>query len=329
MRCGAVSAPIISVRAPATSANLGAGFDALGMALSLYNIFNVRELLPEGVFTCDVIGEGARELGKLENIRENMVVESYLRACEVWGVAPKGFALECHNVIPLCRGLGSSSSAVVAGVLLADTLSGAKKKESELLRVMTSIEGHPDNVAPCFLGGMTVSCWDGKDLRYVKLPPLPEDMHAVAAVPDVQVRTHDARRALPKEVPFGDAVFNLGRAALLCAAWATGRWEHLSWGMADRLHQPYRSRLFPGGETIMDRVRDIPGCLGVAISGSGPTVVALVRGGPGKAAEAMCRTFSEHGVASQFFVLRGTAEGSRVCDPGGVWGGAPRNQGKG
>jgi homoserine kinase len=305
-----VNAPIVSVRAPATSANLGAGFDALGMALSLYNIFSVRELLPEGVFTCDVVGEGARELGNLKNIRENMVIESYLRACENWGVKPVGFALECHNVIPLCRGLGSSSSAVVAGVLLADTLSGAKKKESELLRVMTSIEGHPDNVAPCFLGGMTVSCWDGQELRYVKLPPLPEDMHVVAAVPDVQVRTHDARKALPKEVPFGDAVFNLGRAALLCAAWATGRWEHLAWGMADRLHQPYRSRLFPGGEVIMDRVRDIPGCLGVAISGSGPTVAALVRGGPGKVAETMCRTFSEHGVASQFFVLRGTSSGS-------------------
>jgi homoserine kinase len=305
------SFPLFSVRAPATSANLGAGFDALGMALSLYNVFNVRELLEEGAFVCDVIGEGVRELGALPP-RENMVVESYLRACETWGARPAGFVLECHNVIPLCRGLGSSSSAVVAGVLLASVLSGAKKDEAELLRVMTSIEGHPDNVAPCFLGGMAVSCWDGRELRYVKLPPLPEDMYVVAAVPDVQVRTSDARQALPKEVPFGDAVFNLGRAALLCAAWATGRWEHLSWGMADRLHQPYRSRLFPGGEAIMDRVRGVPGCLGVAISGSGPTVAALVRGRPGEAAEAMCRTFSEYGVASQFFVLRGTASGATV-----------------
>ncbi|GHV47303.1 homoserine kinase [Synergistales bacterium] len=307
--------PLISARIPATSANLGAGFDALGMALSLYNIFNVRELLPDDTFTCDVIGEGARELTKPD---DNMVVQSYVRACGMWGVASRGFALECHNVIPLCRGLGSSSTAVVAGVLLANVISGADKDADELLRVMTTIEGHPDNVAPCFLGGMIVSCWDGHDLRYVKLPPLPEDLHVVAAVPDVLVRTQDARRALPKEVPFGDAVFNLGRAALLCAAWATGQWEHLAWGMADRLHQPYRSRLFPGGEIIMDRVRDIPGCVGVAISGSGPTVAALVRGGVGAVANALCRTFSEHGVASQFFVLRGTADGAKVVRYGKI-----------
>ena len=303
--------PLLSVRVPATSANLGAGFDTLGMALSLYNVFNVRELLPPGVFSCDVIGEGAKELSDAEN---NMVVQSCLQAWGMWSVGPglPGFALECHNVIPLCRGLGSSSTAVVAGVVLANELAALGKSEARLLRTMTSIEGHPDNVAPCFLGGMTVSCWDGVELRYVKLPPLPPDMHVVAAVPDVQVRTHDARKALPSEVPFGDAVFNLGRAALLCAAWATGRWEHLSWGMDDRLHQPYRSRLFPGGEVILDRVQGIPGCLGVAISGSGPTVVALVRGGPGEVASEMCRTFSEHGVASQFFVLEGTAEGTRV-----------------
>ena len=305
--------PLISVRVPATSANLGAGFDTLGMALSLYNIFNVSELLPEGGFSCDVIGEGVQDL---RDARSNMVVQSYLRACELWGsageISPPGFALECHNVIPLCRGLGSSSTAVVTGVLLADALCGFKKSEAELLRVMTSIEGHPDNVAPCFLGGMAVSCWDGTELRYVKLPPLPADMHVVAAVPDVQVRTHEARKALPENVPFGDAVFTLGRSALMSAAWATGHWELLSWGMDDRLHQPYRSRLFPGGDVVLDRVRDIPGCLGVAISGSGPTVVALVRGGPGEVASKMCRTFSEHGVASQFFVLEGTAEGTKL-----------------
>ena len=177
---------------------------------------------------------------------------------------------------------------------------------------MTLIEGHPDNVAPCYLGGMTVCCWDGENLRYVKLPPLPEDMHVVAAVPDVRVRTRDARKVLPELVRFGDAVFNLGRASLLCAAWATGRWDLLSWGMDDRLHQPYRSSLFPGGKAILDRIRGLPGCVAVAISGSGPTMVALVRGSPGAVASAMCRTFSEHDVPSQFFVLRGSSIGTTL-----------------
>ena len=113
-------------------------------------------------------------------------------------------------------------------------------------------------------------------------------------------------------VRFGDAVFNLGRASLLCAAWATGRWDLLSWGMDDRLHQPYRSSLFPGGKAILERIRELPGCVAVAISGSGPTMVALVRGSPGAVASAMCRTFSEHDVPSQFFVLRGSSTGAAI-----------------
>ncbi len=301
--------PLISIRVPATSANLGAGFDTLGMALSLYNVFKVTELLPEGQFACDAVGEGARELG---DAKDNMVIQSYLDACGRWNLPPRGFRLQSHNAIPLCRGLGSSSTAVVAGVLLADFLSGDTRPESELLRVMTLIEGHPDNVTPCYLGGMTVSCWDGKELRYVRLPPIPESLCAVAAVPDVKVRTHDARLALPQEVKFGDAVFNLGRAALMCAAWATGKWEHLSWGMDDRLHQPYRAQLFPGGSEILDRVRGLPGCMGVAISGSGPTMIALVQGNPGAIAKEMCRTFSERGVPSQFFVLHGSSRGAAL-----------------
>ena len=167
-------------------------------------------------------------------------------------------------------------------------------------------------MVPCCLGGMTVCCWDGENLHYVKLPPLPDDMHVVAAVPDVRVRTHDARQVLPELVRFGDAVFNLGRASLLCAAWATGRWDLLSWGMDDRLHQPYRSSLFPGGRDILDHIRGLPGCVAVAISGSGPTMVALVRGAPGTVASAMCRTFSEHDVPSQFFVLRGSSVGTTI-----------------
>ena len=177
---------------------------------------------------------------------------------------------------------------------------------------MTLIEEHPDNVVPCCLGGMTVCCWDGENLRYVKLPPLPDDMHVVAAVPDVRVRTHDARQVLPELVRFGDAVFNLGRASLLCPAWATGRWDLLSWGMDDRLHQPYRSSLFPGGRDILDHIRGLPGCVAVAISGSGPTMVALVRGAPGTVASAMCRTFSEHHVPSPLFVLRGSSVGTTI-----------------
>ena len=300
---------VMRVRVPATSANLGAGFDSLGMALSLYNVFCVTTKLPAGEFRSDVLGEGAREL---TDVKSNLVVQSYLTACERWGIAGCGFEVCSHNVIPLSRGLGSSAGAVVAGVLIANALNGVNAPEGDLLRIMTQIEGHPDNVAPCYLGGMTVSAWDGEELRYVRLPSLPQDMHVVVAVPDVRVSTHEARNALPETVDFKDAVFNLGRAALLTAAWATGKWDLLSWGMDDRLHQQYRAKLFPGGDEVMDRVREIPGCLGVAISGSGPSIIALVKGKPRKVAETMCHTFSEHGVDSLFFVLEGNADGARV-----------------
>ncbi len=301
--------PLITLRVPATSANLGSGFDAIGMAVSLYNIFKVTELLPDGEYKIDANGEGSRELS---DPRQNLVVTAYEKTCERWNVKGPGFALWCHNIIPLCRGLGSSAGAVVAGVLIAKHLTGYKADNDELLRAMTMIEGHPDNVAPCFLGGMVVSCWDGTDLRYVNLPALPPEVQCVVAVPDEKVKTSDARNALPKQVPFEDAVFNLGRAALLTAAWATGKWDYLKWGMDDKLHQPYRTKLFSGGEAIFSSVEELPECISIAISGSGPSVIALVNGTAHRVAEAMCRTFTEHGVRSQFFVLDGSAQGARV-----------------
>lgn len=304
-----MNTPLISARIPATSANLGSGFDTLGMALSLYNVFNVTELLPKGEYRCEIIGEGARELTDPKN---NLVVKTIRECCDEWGVDTPGFAITCNNVIPLCRGLGSSAGAVVGGVLIAEAFSGKQIDKQELLRMMTRIEGHPDNVAPCYLGGMTVSCWDGKELRYVRLPELPEDFHVVVAVPDVRVKTSDARNALPQSVEFSDAVFNLGRAALLTAAWATGKWEHLSWGMDDKLHQQYRAKLFPGGDVILERVRNVPGCVATSISGSGPSVLALVQGNPRRVAETMCATFSEYGVRSLFFVLNGNGRGARI-----------------
>lgn len=306
------SEPLITLRVPATSANLGSGFDTMGMALSLYNIFKVTALNPSGVYSIETCGEGS---GELSDPRRNLIVEAYERACRHWHKeTPAGFSLWCHNVIPLCRGLGSSSSAVVAGVILADILTGKNADRQELLSVMTRIEGHPDNVAPCFLGGMVVSCWDTEkeEIRYVPLPPLPQDVQCIAAVPALRVRTEDARKVLPRQVPFTDAVFNLGRSALLAAAWATGSWDCLKWGMDDRLHQPYRSQLFQGGEAIFSCIRNIPECLSVAISGSGPTVIALVRGPVQRTAEALCSTFTRHGVRSQFFVLDGCAQGALV-----------------
>ncbi len=300
---------MIRLKVPATTANLGSGFDTLGMALNLYNIFTVTEILPEGEYRSEVWGEG---VDILKDVRKNMLVTSYLKACDEWGLSPKGFAFESCNAVPLNRGLGSSSTAVVAGVTLANIISGANFPEAELLRVMTKIEGHPDNVVPCYIGGMTVSCWDGESLRYVRLPALPEDLNVIAAVPDFEVHTEDARRILPESVPFRDAVFNVSHASILCAAWAMGRWDLLRVGMEDRLHQTHRAKLFPGetGEKFFSEIANHPDCVATAISGSGPTMIAIVHGPAAKLSEAMCRIFTEGGAASHFFVLN--------CAPSGT-----------
>ncbi len=300
---------LITLKVPATTANLGSGFDTLGMALSLYNIFTVKKLLPKGEYTCEVWGEGIDEL---KDARKNMLVTSYLKACAEWNVEPSGFAFESCNAVPLNRGLGSSSTAVVAGVMIANILSGNKQPEAELLRVMTKIEGHPDNVVPCCIGGMTVSCWDGESLRYVRLPALPDDLNVIAAVPDFEVHTEDARRILPESVPFRDAVFNVSHASILCAAWAMGRWDLLRVGMEDRLHQTHRAKLFPGetGEKFFSEIANHPDCVAVAISGSGPTMIAIVHGKAGKLSEAMCRIFTDGGAASHFFVLNCASSGT-------------------
>lgn len=302
---------MITLKVPATTANLGSGFDTLGMALSLYNIFTVKEILPKGEYTCEVWGEGIDEL---KDAKKNMLVTSYLRACEEWVIEPKGFAFESCNAVPLNRGLGSSSTAVVAGVAIASKLSGRELPEAELLRVMTLIEGHPDNVVPCYIGGMTVSCWDGESLRYVRLPALPNDLNVIAAVPDFQVHTEDARKILPESVAFRDAVFNVSHASILCAAWAMGRWDLLRVGMEDRLHQAHRAKLFPGttGEKFFSEITNHPDCVANALSGSGPTMIAIVHGPAGKLSEAMCRIFTDGGMASHFFVLSCASSGTVI-----------------
>ena len=300
---------ILRLKVPATTANLGSGFDTLGMALNLNNIFTVTELLPAGEYRSEVWGEG---VDLLKDARKNMLVTSYLKACDEWCVTPQGFAFESCNAVPLNRGLGSSSTAVVAGVMIADILSGRKNSEAELLRVMTKIEGHPDNVVPCCIGGMTVSCWDGESLRYVRLPALPADLNVIAVVPDFEVRTEEARRILPESVPFRDAVFNVSHASILCAAWAMGRWDLLRVGMEDRLHQAHRAKLFPGetGEKFFSEIANHPDCVATAISGSGPTMIAIVHGPAAKLSEAMCRIFTEGGAASHFFVLSCSSSGT-------------------
>ena len=211
--------PLLSLRLPATSANLGSVFDTMGLALSLYNDVEILEPLPEGRSELEVIGEGSPDLGVPSR---NRLVKSYEHACKNWGQPCPGLRMRSINAIPLGRGLGSSATAVAGGILIANGFREHPLAMEALLLMATDLEGHPDNAGPCLLGGMVVSCWNGSEVRYVRLPPMPEGMSAVVAVPDFKVLTHDAREALPREVALGEAVFNMSRAALFAAPWGTG-----------------------------------------------------------------------------------------------------------
>jgi homoserine kinase len=260
-----VSEPV-QVRTPATSANLGPGFDALGLALTLYDDLSAR--VTGDSWTVSVTGEGAGELPADEN---HLVVRAMLATFDELGERPPGVAVECVNRIPQARGLGSSSAAIVGGVQLARALVREQLSDEAALRIAARLEGHPDNVAPCLLGGFTIAWTEATGSRAVRLDVAP-GVQLTLFVPQERGLTATARAALPSTVPHADAAFNTGRAALLVHA-LTAAPELLFAATEDRLHQDYRAVAMPGTASLVASLRSV----GVAavVSGAGPTVLAL------------------------------------------------------
>lgn len=274
-----VSGPV-TVTVPATSANLGPGFDSLGLALSMRDTLTA-EIIGSGL-EIDVEGAGADAVPRTE---EHLVVRSMRAAFALMGAAPDGLRLRCHNVIPHSRGLGSSSAAIVAGVSLARSLVAGGRlllDDDRLFALAADIEGHPDNVAPAFYGGLVIS---GREAErwYAVSNGVDPRVSGVVFIPPDGVATSLARGLLPEQVPHSDAAANAGRAALLVAALA-GRPEHLLIATRDRLHQHYRAPAMPDSIALVDKLRadGIP----AIISGAGPTVLAFTDGPEGSASAA-------------------------------------------
>jgi homoserine kinase len=264
---------IVRVRVPATSANLGSGFDTLGLALGLYNEVEV-EAAPAAGLKIVVEGEGAAELQAQG--AQNLVVRAMEAAFQAAGRRPTGLRARFVNRIPLGRGLGRSSAAAVAGIAAGARLVGEALAPDEVLRLALPFEGHPDNIAPCVLGGFTVAAAAGGRVHCLRVP-MARPLRAVAVIPEVRLATADARRALPSQVPLADAVFNVNRAALLVAALGQGRFDLLREAVADRLHQPYRAPLLPGMMEVIEAGYGA-GALACFLSGAGSTVLALADG---------------------------------------------------
>ena len=261
---------MIKVRVPATSANMGPGFDSIGIALTLYNYVTVEETEAPGL-TIDILDDSASYLPKDER---NLIYTSMKMVFDKVGYHPKGLHLTMENNIMVTRGLGSSSAGIVSGIAAANALCGYPLSEQELITMAVETEGHGDNVTPAILGGFTVNVKQDNQICYVR-EEIKEDLCFVALVPDFYLQTKKARGVLPKTVSMEDAVYNIGRSALLATSILSGSYENIRLAVGDRLHQPYRKPLIPGMDTLFDVCYD-KGALGVYLSGAGPTILAIV-----------------------------------------------------
>lgn len=265
---------MIEIRVPATSANLGPGFDTLGLALDLWNTFTVMRA-PEMSFSG---AEGPATNEVLTPDGQAMILKGAQAVADRLGAKLPPMAFHVKADIPPRRGLGSSATAILAGALAADRILNGDLPRLEILRLTLPIEGHPDNLAAALFGGVVLAYRHSfKGIDVVELP-VPPSVLAALAIPEGDVATSASRAVLPESIPIADAVFNIGRAALLGVALSTGRLELFREALMDRVHQPYRTQIVNGLDDILDAaVRS--GALGAFLSGSGPTVLALVRKG--------------------------------------------------
>ena len=294
----------VQVRVPATTANLGSGFDILGLALQLYNVFTLtvtsepgwRVSLPPGI---DLPADDC-----------NLVFRAARRLFEHVGITPPGLHLALRIDIPLARGSGSSSAAIVGGLVAANYLTGESLDRQTLLGMAVDIEGHPDNVTPALMGGLTLSyVADGQ--HYFLSLPVAQDLTMIVAIPDFTLSTAHARSVLPAQINRADAIFNCSRTALLVYALQNQRYDLLATAMDDRLHQPYRAPLVPGMSEAIAAAYEAQ-ALGVALSGAGPTLLALAQSHQEAIASALSTSFQHHGVSCRTRTLGADTTGATV-----------------
>lgn len=294
---------MVEVKIPATSANIGAGFDCLGLALGLYNYVWAEET--DGGLNIEIKDESSDYLPTDER---NLVYCSMMAVYKKTGIKPKGLHIILENNIPVTRGLGSSAAGIVGGLLAADALTGANLDRHELLNMASEIEGHPDNAAPAIYGGMTVNVMARGDIKGVKTR-LPDDLRFAALIPDFFLATKKSRSVLPRRVSMRDAVFNTGRSALLVGSIMTGNYDNIRTAVDDRLHQKFRKKLIPRIEDVF-RCAYRSGALGVYLSGAGPTVVAIVKADDTKFENRMREYLGRHLKNWQLYMLDADNDGA-------------------
>ncbi len=297
--------PTITLRVPASTSNLGSGFDALGLAIDLPLTVKFAVAEKQGI---RARGEGAAMIAQEEN---NLLLQAFGRACREIGCAPPPLHVEMRNAIPLKRGLGSSGAAIVAGLAGANWLFGKKLSQQQMLDLANEIEGHPENASASLLGGLTVNGAEKGEVKWQRFFP-PEDWVAAAFVPDLEISTHDARRVLPDILPRAEAVRNVQRVAVLVAAFAKRDPTLLKFGSQDWLHQPYRKALIPGFDDIIAAAYKA-GAFAAFLSGSGSTMLAICsKRHARKVASAMATAAAQHRLTGKAVVLKFAKKGAQI-----------------
>ena len=297
----------VVTKTPATTANLGPGFDTLGLALKLFNTVELAEA--DGGLTIECSGQGVESIPTDET---NIVYQAANAVFSRVGHIPDGLHLRLHNDIPLARGLGSSAAAIVGGAVAANELCGSRLGERELLQICASMEGHPDNVAPALVGGFVMTTTSMGQVEYIKVAPSPT-IRAVAVIPEFELKTKDARQVLPKEFSFQDVVYNVSHTAFFVGAFITGNLSSLRFAMEDKLHQPYRESLIPGMRDVFEAAMGC-GAQSVSISGSGPTLIAFVKDRDEEVAAAMQSAWESRGIQCRPMLMELESRGSRTAE---------------
>ncbi|RMH80048.1 MAG: homoserine kinase [Acidobacteria bacterium] len=291
---------MLYIKVPASTSNLGSGFDAFGLSLELYNHFYVDF---GDRYVVEIEGYG----GELPRDEKNLFIRAYRRACETFGLKEEPITLKQINQIPTARGLGSSATAIVGGIVSCIKLHSLRVQLEDVLKVAFEFEPHPDNLLPALLGGFVVCAVEDGRVSYLKLN-FPEELSVVLCIPQFELSTEKARAVLRRDVPLSDAVFNLQRSALLVGALLSRRFDLLKEAVKDRLHQPYRSHLVPGFHRVVERAYEA-GALAVFLSGAGPTVAGFSFDGE-EVGKAMTQAFQEEGIKAEYMVLDVSYEGA-------------------
>ena len=291
---------------PASTTNLGPGFDVLGLALQLYSTITLEisdrktEVVVSGV-----------DADKIPSTPDHIAYQAVETVFHKSGQEiPKGLKLTIVNGIPAIRGLGGSGTAILGGMLTANVLCGEPFSRANLLNFATEMEGHPDNVAASLHGGLVISVQEDDFIHTIQIACDP-NLHVVLAIPDFTLSTQKARDILPKSVDFVDAIYNISRSSLLVASIATGKLDMLSVAMTDKLHQPYRSTLIPGFDEVVDAATSA-GALSIALSGAGPTIAAYCVENMEKVGSSMQEAFKNSDIHCDIKILCADLEGAKV-----------------